>query len=113
MGLRDQITEVIAAAEGRYDNADADTLTDAVMWIVHAALADKDARIQKLEAQNEFLQRRVDTAHGKRAGTWDTWGEHIARQQAMPLEPPPKPSLTLEEARRQAAEHARALEGEQ
>lgn len=99
MGLRDQIVEVIAAAEGRYDNADPDTIADAIMRLV--------------EADQDLLQRKLDTAHGKRPGTWDTWAEHSARKQTEPADPPPKPSLTLEEARQQAAEHARALEEEQ
>lgn len=87
--------------------------TDAVMWIVRAALRTKDVRIAELEAQNENLQRQLDTAEGKRPGTWDTWDEHVARREATPPELPPKPRLTLEEARRQAAEHARTRGGKQ
>lgn len=71
------------------------------------------ARVRELEAERDLLQRKLDAVEGKRSGTWDTWAEHIARKQTEPADPPPKPSLTLEEARRQAAEHARALEEEQ
>lgn len=70
-------------------------------------------RVRELEADRDLLQRKLDTVEGKRPGTWDTWEEHIARQQATPPEPQPKPRLTLEAARHQAAEHARALEEEQ
>lgn len=64
------------------------------------------ARVRELEGENEKLRRQLDTAHGKRPGAWDTWDEHAARKQATPPEPPPKPVLSLEEARKQAAEHA-------
>lgn len=85
--------------------------TDAVMWIVRAALRTKDVRITELEGENELLQRQLDTAEGKRPGTWDTWDEHAARKQATPPEPPPKPALSLEEARKQAAEYATRTRG--
>ena len=71
------------------------------------------ARVRELEAERDLLQRQLDTAEGKRPGTWDTWAEHVARKEATPPEPPPKPHLTLEDARKQAAEHARTQKGKQ
>lgn len=95
MDLRAKITDAV------YENPRADDQINAVMEVV-------ENRVQELEAENEKLRRQLDTAHGKRPGTWDTWDEYIARKQAEPADPPPKPRLTLEEARKQAAEHAAA-----
>lgn len=44
MDLRAKIAEVIASAEGRYDNADSDTIADAVMEVVEG----RDAAIREL-----------------------------------------------------------------
>lgn len=63
----------------------------------------RDERIKELEDENILLRRQLNTALGKRPGTWDTWDEHVARKEATPTEPRPKPHLTLEQARRQAA----------
>lgn len=94
----------------------ADHLMDLAGWEPSDDEAERTylaTRVRELEAERELLQRRLDTAEGKRPGTWDTWAEHSARKQTEPADPPPKPSLTLEEARQQAAKHARALEGGQ
>lgn len=97
MDLRAKVTDAV------YDHPRADDVINAVMAV-------DEARLSELEAERNLLQRQLDTAHGKRPGTWDTWEEHAARKQAEPADPPPKPRLTLEEARRQAA---RAMEGGQ
>lgn len=94
----------------------ADHLMDLAGWDPSDGEAERTqlaARVRELEAERGRLQRKLDAVEGKRSGTWDTWAEHIARKQTEPADPPPKPSLTLEEARQQAAKHARALEGEQ
>lgn len=98
MDLRNKITDAV------YDHPRADDQINAVMGVV-------DVRVRELEAERDLLQRQLDTAEGKRPGTWDTWDEYAARKQATPPEPPPKPALSLEEARKQAAEYATRTRG--
>lgn len=118
MDLRAKITDAV------YENPRADDQINAVMGVVEGEItyradqkslmdadekvSDLQARVRELEAESELLQRQLDTAEGKRPGTWDTWDEHVARKEATPPEPPPKPALSLEEARKQAAEYAAA-----
>lgn len=102
MGLREKVAEALVNVQACSDTGQAlpaERYADAVMEVV-------ENRVQELEAENEKLRRQLDTAEGKRPGTWDTWDEHAARKQATPPEPPPKPALSLEEARQQAAEYA-------
>ncbi|WP_435110196.1 hypothetical protein [Nocardiopsis synnemataformans] len=47
MSLRDQVAEVIAAADGRYEHADADTIADAVMGVVEARIAGLEAAAER------------------------------------------------------------------
>lgn len=78
-----------------------------------AKTEDLQARVREMEAEKDLLCRQLETARGERPGTWDTWAEHIARKQATPPDPLPKPCLTLEEARKQAADAARARQKEE
>lgn len=49
--LRDRVAGVIAAAGGRYDGADPDTIADAVMGVVSAELSRLRERAESAEAR--------------------------------------------------------------